>query len=104
MTSLGYLDKEKDKNQNNMAKQTQPLYQNQYQDSNNIGSRKESINNDSYNILVKNQSDFAKNTYEPIRNRASSKSIYDDRGSEDNKSYKSGVTGRASYAGGFDNF
>lgn len=55
---------------------------------------------DSFSInLTKNESDMGKG-YEPLRNRASSRSIHnEDRGSEDGKSYKSGATGFA----GFDN-
>lgn len=53
---------------------------------------------DSFSInLIKNESDFGK-TYEPLRNRPSSRSIHnEDRGSQDNKSYKSGATGYAGF-------
>jgi hypothetical protein len=60
-------------------------------------------NNANLSFGIKNDSlDLPKN-YEPIRNRPSSKSIYDEKGSEDNRSVRSGATARASFTGGLDN-
>lgn len=66
-------------------------------DNININTNTNNMNNirdNTYNININDNINNNNRVYEPMRNRQSSRSVYDDKNSEDNKSFKSGATGR----------